>query len=262
AMRGSRQLSTEIKRLAVHPGRRTITARDLGALALPDFCPRCFWLKSRVDPLPFRVFQGIFASIDSYTNGIVHHHVNRHRASPWFAELGDVRESLEVPGHQLFRVHDQRTGLTLAGTMDALFRRADGSYLIADYKTARHTAAQDRLLPMYEVQLNAYAYIAERAGNPRCRFVPISGLALIYVEPANGHSAPRAARHVTPSGFTMAFAPKVVPVRLDTGRVPALLERARRISAAGTPPAAARWCTDCAQLETLIALLAGQPTTG
>jgi len=49
-----------------------ISAKSLGALALPEFCPRCFWLKTRVRHLPFQIFPGIFSSIDAYTKRVVH----------------------------------------------------------------------------------------------------------------------------------------------------------------------------------------------
>jgi hypothetical protein len=49
-----------------------ISAKNLGELAMPSFCPRCFWLKLRLNNrLPFQIFPGIFSSIDSYTKTIV-----------------------------------------------------------------------------------------------------------------------------------------------------------------------------------------------
>jgi len=50
-----------------------ISAKNIGALALPDFCPRCFWLKLKArNRLPFQIFPGIFSSIDAYTKRVVH----------------------------------------------------------------------------------------------------------------------------------------------------------------------------------------------
>jgi len=50
-----------------------ISDKNLGALALPDFCPRCFWLKTKArNKLPFQIFTGIFSSIDAYTKRVVH----------------------------------------------------------------------------------------------------------------------------------------------------------------------------------------------
>ena len=48
------------------------SAKNLGELALPDSCPRCFWLKLRARQLPFQIFPGIFSSIDAYTKRVAH----------------------------------------------------------------------------------------------------------------------------------------------------------------------------------------------
>ena len=42
-----------------------ISAKTLGEPVLPDFCPRCFWLKLHARQLPFQIFPGIFSSIDA-----------------------------------------------------------------------------------------------------------------------------------------------------------------------------------------------------
>jgi hypothetical protein len=48
-----------------------ISAKNLGSLALQDFCPRCFYLKLKLRfKLPFQIFPGIFSSIDSYSKKI------------------------------------------------------------------------------------------------------------------------------------------------------------------------------------------------
>jgi len=50
-----------------------ISDKNLGALALPDFCPRCFWIKMKTgNKLPFQIFPGIFSSIDAYTKHVVY----------------------------------------------------------------------------------------------------------------------------------------------------------------------------------------------
>jgi len=55
-----------------------ISAKTLGELAFPDFCPHCFWLKLRVRRLPFQIFPGIFSAIDAYTRHAVHARVFHH----------------------------------------------------------------------------------------------------------------------------------------------------------------------------------------
>ena len=68
--------------------------------------------------------------------------------------------------------------MKIRGVPDEIFHLEDGSYHIIDYKTSRYSRAQGYLYPSYEVQLNAYAYIASKIG-----LKPISYLTLIYLDP-------------------------------------------------------------------------------
>ncbi|MBN1644072.1 MAG: hypothetical protein JW856_04575 [Dehalococcoidales bacterium] len=131
---------------------------------MPDFCPRCFWLKLRMDnKLPFQAFPGIFSSIDSYTKNIVCGWFDNYGSCPpWLKELGDIKGYITPPHHSKFQIVDEDSNVLLTGGPDAVFVKSDGSYIIADYKTARFTPAQDKLLPMYQVQLNSYASIGEQ----------------------------------------------------------------------------------------------------
>jgi len=49
-----------------------IFPKTLSELTLPDFCPRCFWLKTKARQLPFQIFPGIFSSIDACTKRVAH----------------------------------------------------------------------------------------------------------------------------------------------------------------------------------------------
>ena len=140
-----------------------ISAKDLGQVALYDFCPRCFWIKHRLrNKLPFQIFPGIFSSMDSYNKRIVHSWFDKHGSPPpWMKELGDLTGYREPPHYSKFQFLDPSTGILLTGSPDGVFTHRDGSYLIVDYKTAKYTGTQDQLYPMYEVQLNDYALIGE-----------------------------------------------------------------------------------------------------
>ncbi len=48
----------------------TISAKNLGALAMRNFCPRYFWIGMHMDRLPYQIFPGIFSSIDSYCGAV------------------------------------------------------------------------------------------------------------------------------------------------------------------------------------------------
>lgn len=50
-----------------------ISAKNLGQVALEDFCPRCYWIKLKTsNKLPYQIFPGIFSSIDAYTKKCAH----------------------------------------------------------------------------------------------------------------------------------------------------------------------------------------------
>src|ERR1035437_6601590 len=57
-----------------------ISAKKLGELAMPDFCPRCFWIRQHMDgDPPFFIFPRIFNDIDNFTKRVV---------QGWFDEKG------------------------------------------------------------------------------------------------------------------------------------------------------------------------------
>jgi len=156
-----------------------ISGKHLGELSMKDFCPRCFWIKIHCKNLPFQIFPGIFSSIDSYSKKITNRHFEKNKVVPdWINSIGEIESIVKVPSLNKFFVDDEETQIHLTGVPDEMFQLKNKSYVILDYKTARYTGNQDELLPMYEVQLNSYAYIAERIG-----LKPISWLGLLYYEP-------------------------------------------------------------------------------
>lgn len=237
-----------------HSGERVseqirISAKSLGAVALPDFCRRCFWIRLRVkDKLPFQIFPGIFSSIDSYNKRIVHRWFDRHGGPPpWLAGLGDIVGYREPPHFSKFTIALEEFGILLTGAPDAVFVRADRSHLIADYKTARHTDAQDRLLPLYEAQLNGYALIGEQ-----CGLKPVSALALIYMEPVTDDGATDQDEHHREDGFLLGFSATIIPVSRDERTLRPLFARTRQIHDLASAPAGRSGCKDCGLLEHLI----------
>ena len=124
-----------------------ISGKDLGALAMKGFCPRCFWIARRTR-LPWQIFPGIFSSIDSYSKKVVHGQFDQSGMPGWLAPLGELKGYKDPPSAQKFRVPVEEHGILLTGAPDAIFERADGTLVIADYKTSRVTPNQDRLFPM------------------------------------------------------------------------------------------------------------------
>jgi hypothetical protein len=230
-----------------------VSAKTLGLLALPTYCPRCFWIRVRLrGRLPFSIFPGIFSSIDAYSKAVTHGSLAATGVLPqWIAERYGAAVPIAVPHHSQFQFTDDETGVTLSGVPDEIIRCSRGGFVVLDYKTARHTDAADALAPMYEVQLACYCLIAERIG-----IAPVIGLTLVYFEPL-GFDRRDATGLVDDRGFSMRFVAKLVPVYLDAVRiVPPLLQRAREISGFPQAPSASSNCRDCAGLDALVRLVA------
>ncbi len=227
-----------------------ISAKNLGELALDGFCPRCTWLKLKMhNRLPYQIFPGIFSSIDSYTKRVVHGWIDQHGNLPaWLSELGPINGYIDPPHHSQFQVEIPEFGILLTGASDGMLELADGSIAIIDYKTAKYTANQDKLLPMYEVQLNAYALIAERLG-----FGTVSKLALIYAEPVTDELTAAQPGIHSADGFVMPFSVSIHPIELDMARLFPLFEQARAIFDLAAAPLGKLGCQDCKKLDALLA---------
>ncbi|MBW2321774.1 MAG: PD-(D/E)XK nuclease family protein, partial [Deltaproteobacteria bacterium] len=129
--------------------------------------------------LPYQIFPGIFSSIDSYTKRITWSHHERDGVLPdWFKNFGEFTRPVKAPPRSQFTFTDEETNVKLTGIVDDIFQKKDGSYFIVDYKTSKFTAGQDALMPVYRVQLNGYALIAEN-----CGLTPVTGIGLAYYEP-------------------------------------------------------------------------------
>jgi len=227
-----------------------ISAKALGRYAMPDFCPRCEWIRLKTKKLPYQIFPGIFSTIDSYTKKIVHNWIDRDKDKPQFLKDLDITGYLKVPHWSKFQMNTEY-GITLSGAPDDLLVSPRGIH-IPDYKTAKFTETQDKLFPMYRAQVNGYAKIAKATG------INVDSLSLIYMEPATDEP------QVTINGrhedlFKMTFLPHFLPVELNIASIDPLLERAREIYDATVIPDSASGCKDCEALGSIVDLLAKTP---
>lgn len=223
-----------------------ISGKNLGALAMPGVCERCLWIKLRMrHRFPYAVFPGIFSSIDAFTKNIVHAHFDRHGGAPtWLGSLDPLAGYIDPPHWSVFQYHDQTHDIILTGAADGIFRLADGTLVIVDYKTARYTAGQDALLPTYVVQLNVYRRIAESIG-----LGTVSALALIYAEPVT--DATEYTDSQIADGLALRFTPRIVPIDLQPDLIPPLLQRVRALVDQTEAPPGRPGCKDCSLLARL-----------
>lgn len=219
-----------------------ISAKDLGEFNLKRNCQRCLWIKLHLKPLPYQSFPGIFSTIDSYNKRIVHGYFDRERQLPtWLNALGPVQSYIDPPSYHKFSVSDSNIGVTLRGQADGIFKMIDGTYTIVDYKTSKYTVNQDKLMDIYEAQLNGYAYLAERLG-----MRPVQQLALIYMEPITDDETVSLPDVVDGKGFTMQFNATIVPVEIahDT-MIPKLMSKARELYDTFRAPLLEGNCKNC-----------------
>ena len=230
----------------------TISAKSLGEVALANFCPRCFWIKLKCGfKLPFQKFPGIFSSLDSYQKKITNAHFQEYQKLPfWYSHFGDLVKPIKAPIYHSFKIFEDKNCILLRGSPDEVFRQPDSSYFIVDDKTAKFTGTQDELFPLYEMQLNAYAYIGEHRD-----LKPVSGIGLIYYEPFTAIDSGSIEAFMRDTGFAMHFTPKLLKVELDFAKITKALENVRRIYELSSPPEISEGCEDCEKLGNLIGIL-------
>lgn len=232
-------------------GQIRISAKNLGALALPEMCPRCFWIKLQMqNRLPYQIFPGIFSSIDSYTKNIVHSFFDNNKKAPlWMKQLGKFKGYLPPPHYSKYFIVDEAMDIMLTGSPDAILVRKDGSHVIVDYKTAKFTETQDALYPMYAVQLNGYARIGNEWG-----LAPITGLALLYAEPLTDEITAALAENHMDDGFSMKFVTKIVEVPVNLKLITPLLAKTRELYELNSAPPGREGCKDCEKLSEILDL--------
>lgn len=213
------------------PNEIRISAKNLGELNMPDFDPQGFWLKNKVsNRIPFSIFPGIFSTLDKYQKDITSFlNVYNGKWPTWVC--GDIAEQVVCPHWSKFFYVDEETGIIVSGAMDECFRLTDDTLLISDNKLAKYTEGQDRLLPMYLTQLNAYADIAEKTGLGK-----VSALQLVYHEPITGLSKDEFDKYYIGESYLLRFTPKVVEIPRDPELVPRLLRKAKAILSSPTLP--------------------------
>lgn len=230
--------------VAVKPIR--ISASRLGEILVDDVCQRCYWLKLHLNHhLPFQTFPSIFSSIDSYTKDIVHSWFDAHGLPPqWLSQLGPIASYQEPKHWSEFHTIDHEYNIHLNGVADAIFKRPNASYIIADYKTARFRDRENKkLMPRYNVQLNTYARIAADCGP-----APISHLALVYLEPTTKGPAMNYCDNCREDGYVMGFQARVIEIPLDDGLLRQAMARTRALFDLTDAPDGAPGCTDCIRI--------------
>ena len=231
-----------------------ISAKNLGILALPDCCPRCFWMRAKLGwKSPWAIMPGIFSSIDGFSKRslLAFYKTNSH-FPPWIAgHWADVRP-LKSPHHSTFRLTDPETEIVLTGVPDLILGLPNDRLAILDLKTARYSKHQDFLLPMYQIQLVGYAIIAESLA-----MGTVEALGLVYGEPPANDDNTGLEALVDDRGFSMPFRTTAEPIELNRALIPPLLRKAKEILGLETAPLGREGCKECRLVDELIGYLKG-----
>lgn len=228
-----------------------ISAKNLGILALPDSCPRCFWMRAKLGwKSPWAIMPGIFSSIDGFSKRAILASYEKTGHFPlWIAgRWADVRP-LKSPHHSTFRFVDPATGIILTGIPDLILGLPNDRLAILDLKTARYSDHQDSLLPMYQTQLVGYAMIAESLG-----MGTVEALGLIYGEPPANDDNQGLDALVDDRGFSMPFKATAMPIELDRSLIPPLLRRAKALLEMENPPEGRKGCKECRLIGEMVGI--------
>ena len=106
-------------------------------------------------------------------------------------------------------------------------------------------------MPVYQIQLNGYAYIAEKLG-----YKPVKDLFLVYFEPPYKEVYEQISDgHTNGVGFEMPFKPVIHKIKKDINEVERLLEKAAvQIYDLVKAPKGIAGCKGCNSLVNLINL--------
>lgn len=224
-----------------------ISAKNVAKLALPDCCHRCFKLCLLMNfQSPFQIFPAVFGKIDRHTKKVVEYAFEATGKPPvWLKDL-DIVKYIEPPSYREFtgEFHD----VAIRGEADAIFVKTDGSLLIADYKTSTFKGEKDSLLPLYRVQLSAYALLAFANGLGEA-----SEAKLLYFDPTiEEHEIGDC---LTDEGLLLKLRVHKLDVKIDYDQLNTCLKTAKGLWESPDMPNARKGCQDCKRLEKQIKIL-------
>lgn len=222
----------------------TLSPKQLGEIAKPDFCPRCFWIGNAVKhKYPYGMFPGIFSVLDKYQKDVAWGAVAAGATPAWLKPLGEIASIVPAMHWSQFSI-TLPGGLVFRGVPDTMLRMKDGSLVIVDEKTAKPKDPGDGLERLYDAQLNGYAKIANEIG-----IGPVSGLAIVYNVPVPIGPDVQVSSVLGETRYSMYFEPVVRNVDLDIPWVDGLIATAHSIMTSAQCPSGVPGCANCSLIN-------------
>jgi hypothetical protein len=230
-----------------------ITPRNLGAVNLATYCPRCFkyLLHQRFHP-PFNSFgAAIFSDMQKSQEAVIGYHLAKNGRLP--KELSpfcncvartDFPHSWQNYGYQ------HKSGIRLYGAPDEIFDCDDDTICVIDLKTAHVKEKADPFYPQYQCQVIGYADIAENG----LGLGKVSKGGLIYWEAQLGDVQKNPSAHYSQGALSVDFTPATKEIEIDYSVIDKAIKEAKKIwNTRGVPEGRAK-CTDCKKLDLLFAI--------
>lgn len=227
-----------------------ITPRNLGAVCLPGYCPKCFkrLLHMRFHA-PFNHFgAAIFGDAQSCQEAILGYYLAKSGCLPkQFAPFCDCAERTECSKHWSKFRYTHSNGVVLYGQPDEVLNRKDGTLCIIDHKTAHAKGDDDPFHNQYELQVIGYANIAEGLGLGE---VTLAGL--LYWDAQVTPIVEKPEDYFEDGKLWMSFKPKGLEIEVDYAKLDAPIKELKAIWKAKTLPEGREGCDDCKRMELLL----------
>lgn len=224
----------------------TLSPKQLGELAKPDFCPRCFWISHNMKhKAPYGMFPGIFSTLDKYQKDVALGSIQAGIVPSWLEPLGAIDSVVPSPHWSKFSI-TLPNGVVFRGASDTLLRMMDKSLIIVDEKTARPKEPGHDLERLYDAQLNGYAKIANSLG-----MGPVSKLVIVYNVPVPIGEHMRVEDALRGSSYVMAFEPVLRIVPLEPEWLDDLLDKACAVISLEHCPCGNGGCKNCELIDSM-----------
>ncbi len=229
-----------------------ISAKQLGNLALENFCPRCLYMDYKLN-LKYQgmIFPGILSKMDAIQKKSVVKYYDKYGHLPnWLESEGIIGKPKICPGPKTFFTSIK--GVILSGSIDLLIETPSKELIIIDFKTASPKDGYDPFMPVYNVQLQGYAKITEDLNLGK-----VVGLYLVYFSAQTSVTLDNIDSYVRTEDLEVSFDVVVKKLELNPEQTIGLLvDKFKNIITGNSLPERHPDCIECDRLEKIFTWLA------
>jgi len=222
------------------------SAKRLGWLAQPDFCPRCFHIKKQLKwKAPWAIPMPIYGRLDKLQKRLVQEFIDRFGiGAGWLSSIGEVVGYIDPPHWSKFWYDDPASGVRVRGQADLILRLSNGELFILDLKTSNSIPAEDPLMPTYIVQQSVYAMAAEQRGLGK-----VAGAGLAYMRTLDQSLDDMLPSPDSGLEMQVGFSVEIHHLPHEPELVRELCQRYRELYELEVPPERREGCKECALVD-------------